>query len=96
MVNGLSYSPLDPRFAGSIPAGVDRFFQSKSPEYDFLRKGSKAVGPRIVDLRHVKESQAEIRASEQNLSAFSHSMSEATLVFLQGKVSSARFIVQFW
>ena len=28
VVQGLSYSPLDPRFAGSIPAGVDGFFQS--------------------------------------------------------------------
>ena len=39
-------SPLDPRFARSIPAGVDRFFsERKYPEYDFLRQGSKAVGP---------------------------------------------------
>ena len=45
-VQWLSYSPLDPRFAGSIPAGIDRFFsERKNPEYDFLRKGSKAVGP---------------------------------------------------
>ena len=28
VVPWLSYSPLDPRFAGSVPAGVDRFFQS--------------------------------------------------------------------
>ena len=28
VVHWLSYSPLDPRFAGSIPAGVDGFFQS--------------------------------------------------------------------
>ena len=42
----LSYSPRDPRFAGSIPAGVDVFFSlCKNPEYDFLRMGSKAVGP---------------------------------------------------
>ena len=34
---------------------------------------------RVVDLRHVKEPQAEIRASEQNLSDFSRFMSEATL-----------------
>ena len=34
----------------------------------------------FVDLRHVKEPQAEIRASEQNLSDFSRSMSEATLM----------------
>ena len=26
VVKGLSYSPLDPRFAGSIPAGIDEFF----------------------------------------------------------------------
>ena len=37
---------LDPRFAGSIPAGVDGIFsERKTPEYYFLRKGSKAVGP---------------------------------------------------
>ena len=71
-------SPLDPRFAGSIPAGVDGIFSElKNPEYDFLRKGSKAS--RVVDLRHIKE-QAEIRASEQNLSDFSRSMSEAMLM----------------
>ena len=28
VVQWLSYSPLDPRFAGSIPAGVDEFFES--------------------------------------------------------------------
>ena len=58
------------------PAGVDGFFsERKNPEYDFLRKESKAVG-----LRHLKEPQAEIRASEQNLSDSSRSMSEATLM----------------
>ena len=45
VVQWLSYSPLDPRFAGSIPAGLDEFSERKNPEYDFLRKGSKAVGP---------------------------------------------------
>ena len=40
----------------------------------------REVKPWVVDLRHVKEPQAEIRASEQNLSDFSHSMSEATLM----------------
>ena len=35
---------------------------------------------RVVDLRHVKEPQTEIRASKQNLSDFSRSMSEATLM----------------
>ena len=34
------------RFAGSNPAGVDGFFsERKNPEYDFLRRGRKAVGP---------------------------------------------------
>ena len=47
------------------------FSERKNPEYDFLRKGSKAVGPGVVNLRHVKEPQAEIRLSEQNLSDFS-------------------------
>ena len=56
------------------------FSDRKNPEYDFLRKGSKAVGPRVVDLRHVKEPRAEIRASEQNLSVFSRSMSETMLM----------------
>ena len=40
-----SYSPLDPRFAGSNLAGVDGFFQSVTILSDFLWKGSKAVGP---------------------------------------------------
>ena len=44
VVQWLSYSPLELRFAGSIPAGVDGFFSGrKNPEYDFLRKGSKSV-----------------------------------------------------
>ena len=46
VVPWLSYSPQEPRFAGTNPAGVDRFFSKcTNPEYDFLRKGSKAVGP---------------------------------------------------
>ena len=55
------------------------FSERKNPECDFLRKGSKAVGP-VIDLWHVKEPQAKIRASEQNSSAFSCSMSEVTLM----------------
>ena len=55
------------------------FSECKNPEYDFLRKGSKAVGPVAVDLRHVKEPQAEIRAPEKNFSDFSRSMSKSTL-----------------
>ena len=70
-VQWLSYSPLEPRFAGSNPAGVDGFFSEReNPEYDFLWKGSKAVGICVVDLRHIKERQAKIRSSEQNLSDF--------------------------
>ena len=53
--------------------GSMEFFRAKKTEYDFLRKGSKAVGSRVVDLRHLKEPQAEIRASEQKLSDFSRS-----------------------
>ena len=45
VVPWLSYLPLDPRFAGSNPVGLDGFFsERKNPEYDFLQKGSKAVG----------------------------------------------------
>ena len=71
----LSYSPLDLRFVGSNPVGIDEFFQNvKNLEYDYLRKGSKGLGSRVIDLRHVKEPQAEIRDSEQNLSHFSRSL----------------------
>ena len=46
VVPWLSYSLLDPRFASTNPAGVNGFFsERKNPEYDFLQKGSKAVGP---------------------------------------------------
>ena len=45
VVPWLSYSPLDPRFTGSNPAGSMDFSERKYPEYDFLWKGSKAVGP---------------------------------------------------
>ena len=55
------------------PGSMD-FSERKNPEYDFLWKGSKAVGPCVVDLQHVKEPQAKIRASEQNLSDFPCSM----------------------
>ena len=42
------------------------FSKRKNLEYDFLRKGSKAV----LDLRHVKQ----LQASVQNLSDFSRSL----------------------
>ena len=69
MVQWLSYSPLDPRFAGSIPAGVDGFFFQSIKILSMTSFG-----------REIKEPEAEIRASEQNLSDFSRSMSEATLM----------------
>ena len=61
------------------PGPVD-FFQSVKilSMTSFGREESR--GSRVVYLRHVKEPQVEIRASEQNLSDFSRSMSEATLM----------------
>jgi hypothetical protein len=45
-----------PEFAGSNPVeDVGFFFGRKNPQHAFLRKGSKAVGPAVADLRHVKE-----------------------------------------
>ena len=67
VVPWLSYSPLDARFAGSILAGVDGFFQS-------VKILSMTSFGREVKLWHIKEPQAEIRASEQNLSDFSRSL----------------------
>ena len=31
------------------------FLGRKNPQHAFLPRGSKAVGPRVVDLRHVKD-----------------------------------------
>ena len=74
MVPWLSYSPLDPRFACSILAVVDGFFESVK----ILRMTSfgreEIHGSGVVDLLLVKEPQAEIRASEQNLWHFSRSL----------------------
>ena len=86
MVQWLSYLPLDSRFAGSIPAVVDAFFFQSVKILSMTSLG-REVKPwsRVVDLRHVKEPEAEIRASEQNLSNFSRSMSEATLMTLDVK-----------
>jgi hypothetical protein len=42
----VAFWPLEPNFAGSNPAEAVGFFRAKkSPQYAFLRKGSKAVGP---------------------------------------------------
>jgi hypothetical protein len=39
---------LDPRFAGSNPAEDDGFLTViKNPQLEFLRRGSKAVGPML-------------------------------------------------
>ena len=65
------YSPLDLRFVGSNPARVSGFFQSvKILSMTSFGREVKPWAP-VVDLRHVKEPQAEIRASEQNLLDFS-------------------------
>ena len=80
MFQWLSYSPLDPRFVGLIPAGVDGFFQRVKILSVTSFGWEVKPGSRVVDLRHVKEPLAEIRASEHKLSDFSHSMSEATLM----------------
>ena len=60
--------------------GSSDFSERQNPEYDFLRKGSKSRWSLVIDLRHVKEPQAEIRASEQNLSDFSRSKYKATIM----------------
>ena len=58
---------LDSRFSGSNPAEVDGFFQSLKI-LSMIWFGGE-VKPLVPCLRftHVKEPQAEIRASEQNL-----------------------------
>ena len=62
------------QFAGSNPIGVDGLFHSlKIPSMTSFGKKEKQWS-RVVDLRHVKEPQAEIRASEKNLLNFSRSM----------------------
>ena len=60
--------------------GVDGFSQSVKilSMTSFRREVKPWVS--VIDLWHIKEPQAEIRASEQNLSVFSRSMSEATLM----------------
>ena len=68
---------------GSNPAGVDGFLESVKilSVTSFGREVKPWVSySRIVYLRHVKESQAEMRASEQNLSDFSRSLEKATLM----------------
>ena len=42
---GVACWPLVPKFAGSNPAEAVGFLGRKNPQYAFLRRGSKAVGP---------------------------------------------------
>ena len=76
VVQWLSYSPLDPRFAGSIPTGVDGFFQSVI--ILSMTSFGREIKPWVPCRRYTARNkpQAEIRASEQNLSVFSLSTSE--------------------
>jgi hypothetical protein len=42
----LARLPFNPRFLGSDPAEDDEFVTMKrNPQHDYLRRGSKAVGP---------------------------------------------------
>ena len=59
---------------GSILAGVDGFFQCvKILSMTSFRREVKP-GSRVLNLRHVKEHQAEIRASVQIMLDFSRSV----------------------
>ena len=73
MVQWLSYLPLDPRFAGLNPAGVDEFFESV--KILSMTSFGREVEPWIPCRRFTarKKPQAEIKAYEQNLSDFSRS-----------------------
>ena len=64
VVQWLSYSPLDPRFPGSIPAGVDGFFQSV--KILSLTSFGRKVKPWVPCRRFTAriKPQTEIRASE--------------------------------
>ena len=63
VVQWLSYSPLDPRFAGSIPTGVDGIFQSV--KILIMNSFGREVKPWVPCRRFTarKRTQAEIRAS---------------------------------
>ena len=43
---GVARWHLVPKFAGSNPAEAVGFLGRKNPQYAFLRRGSKAVGPK--------------------------------------------------
>jgi hypothetical protein len=59
---GVACWPLVPKFTGSNPAEVVRFFGQKSPQHAFLRRGSKAVCPRSC-FRHVKEPKSDVEVT---------------------------------
>ena len=65
---------------GSIPAGIDGFFQSV--KILSMTSFGRSVKPWVPCRRFtdVKEPQAEITATEHNLSTFSRSMLKATLM----------------
>ena len=95
VVQWLSYLPLDPRFVGSIPAGVDGFFQSAKNLS--MTSFGREVKPWVPCRRFTprKEPQTEISASEQNLSDFSRSMSESTLM-TRARISTHFQIIKKW
>ena len=66
--------PLVLKFAGSNPAEAVGFFTQKNPQHAFFRRGSKAVGPNVVNLRHVKEPKTDVEVAtfSKILVSFSH------------------------
>ena len=48
---------------GSNPAEAVGFFGRKNPQCAFLRRGSKAVSPMSVKLRHVKEPKSDVEVA---------------------------------
>ena len=80
VVPWLSYSPLDLRFVGSNPAGVNGFFQSV--KILSVTSFGREVKPWVLCHRFMarKRTSSEIRAFEQNLSDFSFSMYKAMLM----------------
>ena len=66
---------------GDLGPGRGRWIVSERKILSMSSFGSEVMsGSHVVHLRHVKEPPAEIRASKQNLSDFSRSLSEATLM----------------
>ena len=72
---GLFIISLDPRFAGSNPAGgsMDSFQSIKILSMTSFGREVEYWVP-CRRFTHVKEAEAEMRASEQNLSDFSRSL----------------------